>query len=545
MSEPGMFHGWRSRVFYLTRNRRFLLRTTGTIVAAGFLIASLIVTARSGSKMPAVKVSSVEQGLQEGYGRLLAAAEPDPRQLAAWLRRQMMVLTRSVEDSAPQEAFDAFSRDGTLLGRDLGRVIGQHADGGVKDMLLDFIRGSLIGELPEGRLARSRIESLARREPPAMLACELMAGFAMQVEDSPVAARWMLREGMSFPGAAEARRLAVSLAISAEDIEGLRQIRAVPGWIEACEPLDQHLAGGLIQDIPLQWRGLLGDHFTNVPWLLVGFTLLAGLVWFVILVQHDQKDDWRWLRSLLPLLAGVLSVWPTLTILFWQEHVQGLKPAGPFPHDLWYYIIGVGMREEVCKLALFAPFLPWLLRCRAPGRALITGALVGLGFAIEENVQYYAEHGLSAAISRLLTANFMHIAMTAITGHSLYRMVRSRFAEAGQFAATFAAIVLVHAFYDWLPGFEPLREEGGWVSFVILVMLASRFIDQLSFETEPRRSTFALRAVFTLGCALLIAGVLVCSALNARSMAGVADAAKDCLAYVPIAFLYWRRFEDA
>ena len=203
------------------------------------------------------------------------------------------------------------------------------------------------------------------------------------------------------------------------------------------------------------------------------------------------------------------------------------------------------MREEVCKLALFTPFLPWLLRKRAPGRALITGALVGLGFAIEENVQYYAEHGLSAAMSRLLTANFIHIAMTAITAHSLYRMVRSRFAEAGQFAATFAAIVLVHAFYDWLPSYEPLNEEGGWVSFVILLVLASRFIDQLSIETEPRRSTFALRAVFTLGCALLVAGVLVCSAMNARSMAGVADAAKDCLAYIPIAFLYWRRFENA
>lgn len=547
MNEPGMFHGWRSRVFYLTRNRRFLLRTTGTIVAAGFLISSLIVTARSGPKKPEPQVSSVEQGLQEGYGRLLAASEPDPRRLAAWLRRQMMVLTRSVEEEAPRSgrAFDAFSRNGTLVGRDVSQMIDKHAAGATKALLLDFIRGSLIAELPEGKQARSRIETLARREPPEMLACELMAAFAMQVEDSPVAARWMLREGMTFPEAVEARRLAVSLVITAEDVESLRQMRAVPGWIEACEPLDQHLAGGLIQDVPLQWRGLFWDHFTNVPWLLVGFTIFAGLVWFVILVQHDRRDARRWIRPVLPLLAGVLSVWPTLTILFWQEHVQGLKSGGPFPQDLWYYIIGVGMREEVCKLALFTPFLPWLLRNRVPGRALITGALVGLGFAIEENVQYYAEHGLSAAMSRLLTANFMHIAMTAITAHSLYRMLRSRFAEAGQFAATFAAIVLVHAFYDWLPGFEPLHEEGGWFSFVILLVLASRFIDQLSIETEPRRSTFALRAVFTLGCALLIAAVLVCSALNARTMAGVADAAKDCLAYIPIAFLYWRRFENA
>ena len=108
MSEQGMFHGWRSRVFYLTRNRRFLLRTTGTIIAAGFLIASLIVTARSGSKKPGSQVSTVEQGLQEGYGRLLAMSEPDPRGLAAWLRRQMMVLVGSVQSDTPtpDEAFE-------------------------------------------------------------------------------------------------------------------------------------------------------------------------------------------------------------------------------------------------------------------------------------------------------------------------------------------------------------------------------------------------------------------------------------------------------
>jgi RsiW-degrading membrane proteinase PrsW (M82 family) len=247
----------------------------------------------------------------------------------------------------------------------------------------------------------------------------------------------------------------------------------------------------------------------------------------------------------LPVLAGILSVWPTLSILAWQEHVQGIKDGGEFPHDLWYYIIGVGMREEVCKLALFALFLPWLLRQRAPGRALITGAFVGLGFAIEENVQYYAEHGLSSAITRLLTANFLHLAMTAITAHSLYRMVRSGFAEAGQFTATFAGVVLLHALYDWLPSSDMLAEEGGWLSLVLFVLLASRFIDLLLAEAEPRRSTFALRAVFTLGCALLVAAVLVVTAMSARSMAGVADAAKDCLAMVPLAVLYWRRFAEA
>jgi RsiW-degrading membrane proteinase PrsW (M82 family) len=546
MSEVGILHGWRSRVFYLTRDRRFLLRTAGTIVAAGFLIASLIVTTKSGSLPSEPPVPLVEQRLQADYSRLISMREPDPRALATWLRRQVMVMARKLDDEETlRTAFDAFSQNGVFDGHDWRQVIDRHAAGVTKGLVHDYIRASLIRELPDGVKARERLEQQALKEPPPMLANELRAGLALMGMDSHDAVPWMMREGMHFPEAKEARRSALNLAVAADDVDSLRQMRAEPGWVEESPPLDQYFTGALLQDVPLQWKGLLLDHFTDIPWLLVGFTLFAGLVWLVILVQHDGRDGMRWARPVLPVLAGVFSVWPTLSILAWQEHVQGLKAGGEFPHDVWYYIMGVGMREEVCKLALFAVFLPWLLRQRAPGRALITGAFVGLGFAIEENVQYYAEHGLSSAITRLLTANFLHLSITAITAHSLYRMFRSGFAEVGQFMATFAGVVLLHGLYDWLPSSEMLAEEGGFLSLVLFVLLASRFIDLLLQEAEPRRSTFALRAVFTLGCALLVAAVLVVTATDARSMAGVADAAKECLGYVPLAVLYWRRFAEA
>jgi RsiW-degrading membrane proteinase PrsW (M82 family) len=449
------------------------------------------------------------------------------------------------EAEEPRKAFDAFSQNGIVNGRDWRQVIERHLNGPVKDLAHDFIRASLLRELPEGVKALERLQQQALKEPPVMLANELRAALAVQVMNTHEAVPWMMREGHFFPEAVEARKSALSLAVMVEDVESLRQMREQPGWVEACPPIDQYFTGALLQDVPMQWKGLLLDHFTDIPWLLVGFTLFAGLVWFIILVQHDEKTGWRWARPVLPVLAGIFSVWPTLSILAWQEHVQGLKAGGEFPHDLWYYLIGVGMREEVCKLGLFAIFLPWLLRTRAPGRALITGAFVGLGFAIEENVQYYAEHGLSSAITRLLTANFLHISMTAITSHSLYVMFRSGFRDAGQFIATFAGVVLLHGLYDWLPSAAYFESEGGWLSLVLFVLLASRFIDLLLLETDPKRSTFALRAVFTHGGASLVAAVLVVTAMDARSMAGVADAAKDCLGYVPIAVLYWRRFEKA
>lgn len=539
-----LLQGWRTRVFYLSRDRRFLLRAAAMIVAMGFLTASLIVTLRSRMLPVSPPVPPIEQWLQQEYVRLLAMPEASPRSLAWWLRRQLTVLVRSAEGEAePRKAFDAFSRNGMVDGTDWRKVIDQHVSGAVRELAHDFIRASLLRGLPEGLRALERLQQQALKEPPLMLANEFRAALAVQTMDSHTALPWMMREGLHFADAKEARRAALSLAVAAEDVESLRKMREQPGWVEVCPPVEQYFTGALLQDVPLQWKGLLLDHFTDIPWLLVGFTVFSGLVWLIILVQHDQRDAWRWVRPVLPVLAGVFSVWPTLSILAWQEHGQGLQPGGAFPQDLWYDIIGVGTREEGCKLALFALFLPWLLRSRAPGRALITGAFVGLGFAMEENVQYYAEHGLSSAITRLLTANFLHISMTAITAHSLYVMFRSGFRQAGQFIATFAGVVVLHALYDWLPTAAGLESEGGWLSLVLFVLLASRFIDLLLLETDARRSTLALRAVFILGCAILLAAVLVVTALDARSMAGVADAAGDCLGYVPVALLYWRRFE--
>ena len=72
-------------------------------------------------------------------------------------------------------------------------------------------------------------------------------------------------------------------------------------------------------------------------------------------------------------------------LIHWQEAATGLSENGEFLHDLVFYVTGVGLREETAKLALFALFIPWLLRHRTPGKALLTGAFVGLGFALEEN----------------------------------------------------------------------------------------------------------------------------------------------------------------
>ena len=85
----------------------------------------------------------------------------------------------------------------------------------------------------------------------------------------------------------------------------------------------------------------------------------------------------------------------------------------------------IGLREEALKLLLFVPLIPFLLN-RDDLEILTVAGLVGLGFALEENINYFqASAGLSA-VGRFATANFLHIALTAMCGLTLTRAIVHR-----------------------------------------------------------------------------------------------------------------------
>jgi RsiW-degrading membrane proteinase PrsW (M82 family) len=360
--------------------------------------------------------------------------------------------------------------------------------------------------------------------------------------NAAAAMRAFYLEGLHFADAQAAREEALRLAVTTHDLELLREIAAHPGWIENSPPLLQYHAGALLGDVWLQWGSLLRHRLNDVPYGMLALAFFGAALWYFILVQHSDRERWRWARPIAALMAGVWSVWPTLSIMNYQEIVQGMTADAPFPQDLIYFLLGVGLREEGCKLLLFALFLPWLLWRRQPGLALLTGAFVGLGFSLEENIGYYQDFGGTIAWTRFLSANFLHISLTGICAHSLYQMLRTRFARADEFIGTLMLAVAAHGGYDWLA--TGALQDNGWFSVVVLVLTAARFIDLLAAETRPERLTISPRAVFTFGSATLIAISFVFGAWSTRSMAGVALAGQECLSMVPIALLYWRKFEN-
>jgi len=542
-----MPHGWRSRLHYLTRNRRFLIKTSLGIVAGGFLVACLIawLGAEERRGFFSIHVDVIEQRIREGYHRLLHDTERRPRELARWLQRvisQREHVCDVTESEMPTA--ESFLADGKIAVYQLRAIIDKHTMEGVeRQIFTDFALAAVDREDERAQAAGTRLKNLADARPPRLFANELLAFLHTQRGEKAAALDALVTEG-AFEDATLAREKALRLALEKKDVVLLRDLMARPLWQGAAPPLVLHRIGALTGDLWLQWGSLLDHQLMNARLGMLLIALLAGAIWFIILTQRSHEMHWRWARPFLPLIAGVFSVWPTLAILIYQEDQLGMSSAAPFPHDLWYWVVGVGLREELCKLALFALFLPWLLWRRHSGLALLTGAFVGLGFALEENVSNYYDDGGAVVWTRFLTANFFHAALSGIAGLALYEMLRSRFAQAERFVYAFVGVVVVHGLYDYVlsPSF---MFDGGSLRFlyiVILALVANVFFDLLALHTRENPGIIGPAAVFLVGSALLIAVLFISAALAGLGMNGIAAVGQECAAIAPVMWVYWRKF---
>ena len=538
-------HGWRARLYHLSRHPRHLAVATAGVLLTGAAFAALIV-----ARAP-LQVSEGE-ALRHYFKRGLAEAlqrspGSEPRALAEWLHD----LTTGLGDLAerlevPEPSIDSFTQAGRLLGIQVTRAIQQNAGPLDQQALFrDYVIARVGPADARGKEAWKRIEAAAMRVPSAPLANEFLGYLLESSHLKKEALHAFRREGV-WPDATHARSCALEVAIDLGETETLRELIYTEPYLSEASPAVRRKAGALLGDLPMRLRGIFEhgwQHFQLEAQLLA---LLAALLWYAIFISFTPRHhSWRWLRYAPAIVAGVASVAPTLALVYYQEITMGFVNEGGFPHDLIYYVVGVGVREEVCKLAVFALFLPRLLKKRDPTAALLTGACVGLGFAWEENTGYYSSQGVSVAIGRFLTANFMHASMTGIAGLALYQMVRTRFGSAERFIATFFIIIAAHGLYDWTQTAHVSLPDVGDLSIfsvVILALLAHHFFDELHQFAELRVGTVSLVAVFVLGVAVLMSVSFILVAASSGSAAAVLGVAVEAVSLVPIMVLYVRRF---
>lgn len=538
-----MIQGWRSRLHYWSRRGDQLKRMACLIVLGGFAAAWLIVHLGPDHD-PSVSVDPMEQKFRNDWQRLRTADSPRPREMARWLRQILPNIT-AISDSLGMRptTWASFEKSGEILVYEVRSLLARHATTPeMQKLLLDYITGCLAQKEAAGIEATKRVGDQAKQAGPMPLANELYDSLLLRTRQDDAALAALMREATLFADAGSARETAARLALKLKADASLEQI-ARAGWMEDLPAIMEHHIGVQLGDLLMQWRGLLRHRVETLPYHALAIFALVALLWYTILVQHMPPGPWRWVWPILPVIAGIASIWPTVSLSIWQEDVMGIVDDVPFPLDLWHLIIGVGLREELCKLALAALFMPWLVRRRAPGMALMTGAFVGLGFALEENIDYYQNFGDGVALVRFLSANFLHVAMTGLITHALYDMLRTRFVRAQQFITTFFVIVIAHALYD----FEPPAISGltRYLPMLVLAFVAWQFWDRVEMEMPHSRQLISPAAVFLIGTALVIAASFLLSAFEELTREALVNTAVQCVSFLPVAVIYWRRFEHS
>jgi len=530
-----MIHGWRSQIHYWSRQTWLLKRLAAGIVIFSFLAAWLIIALTPERRE--ASVDPLEQRLRQEWQSLHRAEQPQPYELVRWLHRttnEIQHLCQVLEIKVT--TWEDYQSRGRLADYDVKSLLAQHASTEAEVALWEtFIRA----ELRRDTTAVQALADAATQEPPLRTA-HYIRGRQLLDRDPPLALKEFVQEATLFPEDMP-RTTAFHWAINLHDETVLRQIANQPDWWDAMPASLREKAAIELSDVWLQVNALAEYKLlVGAPWNALSLTLLSASVWYVILVLHGGSGRWRWLWPLLPVVAGVLSIWPVLLIIPWQDVKLGMREDAPFPFDLWYQIGGVGVREELSKLLLASLFMPWLLRRRAPGAAILLGAFVGLGFALEENIEYYLRGNSSTVLGRFFTANFYHAALTGISTHALYQLCRSRFGTAEKFLLTLAGVVTAHGVYNYGDAF--LGDQSvGYLSIIVLAFVAWHFLDLIDQECTPSRQWVQPGAVLLLGTAVQMAAIFLWVAIQTPDRQALTGAAASCVSLFPIAFIYWRR----
>ncbi len=412
------------------------------------------------------------------------------------------------EPALPEEVVDAF-----LARPDLPREIA---------LIGRFVRS---GRGAEGGAIRRELYAEAAKDPPLPWSNHVLAREAWMTGRNVDAADHFEREARAF-GRGEDAGTALSIRLDLGDLTGVGTRLADPRLAPLVPAHVQFRYGVMRRDFVRVARYLLPFSFPRPspgPLLLA---VIAASAWFAFCARFGQLSARARLRVPLFLAAfalGVLSIAPTMFLIVWQDVVLHLTPNGTILRDAAFYILGVGFREELSKLLLFLPLLPFLRRYGTPIDVVACGALVGLGFAAAENLEYFSRDDLASALGRFLTANFLHMSMTAIIATAFERLGRKEDAFY-DFTVAFLTVITLHGVYDFFLASPAVGPDFGFLSMAVFVVLARNFIITMHEarirmgRSKPLLPVFAIGMATVTGSSFVYASALVGPAIAAQVM---------------------------
>ncbi len=511
---------WELRLVERTRNKGFLWRTCLGILAAGLLGAWGLQFLGASQ---AYTVADTEWGAYMPHGTLSELSRkglelPDALDVLEWLDEE-----DSEDDATVREAI----RRSDLYKDD-------------KPLAVLYWKSLGDGKPDPGLVERSDAQ------PPVLYASYTLGRFLEYTSHLSQAALLYEKEGKIEDGD-DGRYAAVWAYFDLNRLDDVRRLMADPHYADVVDNGMRYELALRDRDWKKVWELTLPSEYEHLDPSHLVLAVFLGLIWLAIWLRMTQIGDlWR-SRILLCLLAIVMGVLSTIPVVFLSTLQEALLPmdseSGNFVTGLLDCIAGVGLREETLKLLFFLPFVPLLLWRGDELEALMAAGCVGLGFAVEENINYFQDSAALDAAGRFLTANFFHMALTGIAGLAFCRAFRHGLRGWSEFLGVFTLVVVMHGLYDafiMVPKIDML----GFLSSAVFIGICYRLFHELHALREPRAEAVSLTAVFVWGVSLMVSVGICFASYHNGFDAAVMGVMGDALSLGVIVYMFVREFGD-
>jgi len=528
---------WQNELRRQSYSRSFIWKTAIAIICCG-LAAGFIVDRLTGSKMNRLSQRLAIE-LMNPQNPYAVGSSEQSEELPESL------ISRLEDDSFDIEEFlslNAFWK--THANRNLHEIetyLEKRFPTETAQMLVDYLASLDGSENPR----RQRLESLASEEPPPRYANRLLGEVEASNRYYFRAYPYFRAEGDSFDEARPSRERAVSMLLLDDDFEELQTLIDQPGY-------NEFLSTRIRLDIAKHQRDWIEvakllplERVSNFDLRMAIIAAITALVWAAVLFRLGQFDSWASRMGGLcglAFVAGAFSTLPTLLLVLVEDAYVGYQPDGDIVRTLAFFIGGVGLREEFCKLLLFLPFALWLAKRGDERESLIIASFVGLGFAAEENIGYFSQSLATAAPGRFLTANFFHIALTGMGGLYLCRAIRR--GNYNDFLYIFGILIVVHGLYNTLLSL-PQFEIGPFFAMMVFILLSMQYFRELYSMSVQGGSGYSLSFLFVSGLSLILATLIVFQSAQVGLGLSLRLVTSEAIGSALIVFMFFREFNES
>lgn len=383
----------------------------------------------------------------------------------------------------------------------------------------------------------------AERQPAAPGAHFAWALFLAQI-DATEPAIAAAQEELAVADSAIVRYWIVETCYDAEHYALLHGFEADPAFAPFLGPGLLHDMAIAERNWPVVLQTLIPAAYEDTPRSIFALALLTGLVWAVLLLRFGDARCSLWPWGLAALVLGALSAHATVLVILLQESYLSFFEGQEMWQQIGYCVAGIGLREEVVKLAFFLPLLPFLRRREDDLSLLIVASLVGLGFAMEENVGYFQDSGGASALGRLVTANFLHISLTGLAGWATARAVFDRGEDIAHAFNVLGLAIIAHGAYDAFYEVEALADYD-LVSIIIFVLVARQYFACLTHYRPQWRDPLSVTALFTWGVCLVFGGSLLVMTWDQGLREALGAIAGEIPSIGVILFMFYREIPES